>query len=84
MAEEKKAQGLILSLFIECLGSPKRGALIKQMSWALFSGQPQRTALIPLYGDPEAAHGGVSSRIIDRSYRDILSTLLRDDTDTVL
>lgn len=47
---------------------PTRGKQIKQMFWSAFSALPRRSGLIPLFGDPQARRGGVSSRTIEELY----------------
>lgn len=46
------------------------------MFWAAFGGS-RRTGLIPLYGNPESARGGIDRFVIERLYRSILPTLMR-------
>lgn len=57
---------------------PSRGKQVKRMFWAAFCGQPRRSGLIPLDGDPEAPRCGVSSRTIDELYRRVLPTLVHN------
>ena len=45
------------------------GKAVKQMFWAGFSGNGERTQLIPLFGAPESARGGVNGRIIRENYQ---------------
>lgn len=49
---------------------------VKQMFWAAF-GEGTRTGLVPLNGDPEAARGGVSSRVIHDLYAAFLPEIVR-------
>lgn len=58
--------------------TPYKGFQVKQMFGASFSGGPRRTALIPLYGDPNSARGEVNRFVILDLYRRILPTLLID------
>lgn len=51
---------------------------IKQMFWAGIS-HNRRTELIPLEGDPASARQGVSSRVINDLYRNILPGFVRED-----
>src|SRR5699024_7127960 len=53
------------------------GKRVKQMFWAGFS-EELRTALVPLSGDPEAPHNGVSARIIYELYREMLPTIMEE------
>lgn len=46
------------------------------MFWAAFSGIPRKTGLIPLFGNPESARGGVDRFVIEALYRRILPTLI--------
>jgi hypothetical protein len=45
------------------------GKAVKQMFWAGFSGNGERTQLIPLFGAEESARGGVNGRIIYENYQ---------------
>jgi hypothetical protein len=45
------------------------------MLWAVF-GYNRRTELVPLYGDPEAPRGGVSSRVIIALYKAFLPGII--------
>jgi transposase len=57
-------------------GLPTKGKQIKQMFWAAFSGSTRRTGLIPLFGNPESARGGVDRFVIRDLYMRVLPTLL--------
>jgi transposase len=57
-------------------GLPTKGKQTKQMFWAAFSGSIRRTGLIPLFGNPESARGGVDRWVIRDLYLRILPTLL--------
>lgn len=55
-----------------------KGTQVKQMFWAAFSGSTRRTGLIPLYGNPTSARGGVDSTIIRDLYSRVLPTLIEN------
>lgn len=46
------------------------------MFWAAFSGAARRTGLIPLFGNPNSARGGVDRFVIRDLYQRILPTLI--------
>lgn len=48
---------------------------VKQMLWAAF-GHNRRTVLVPLAGDPLAARGGVTSRVIRALYEAFLPSIM--------
>jgi transposase len=48
------------------------------MFWAAFSRSPRKTGLIPLFGNPKSARGGVDRFVIKALYRRILPILLAD------
>jgi transposase len=60
-------------------GLPTKGKQIKQMFWAAFSGSTRRTGLIPLFGNPESARGGVDRFVIRDLYIRVLPTLLANE-----
>lgn len=57
-------------------GLPTQGKQTKQMVWAAFSGSTRRTGLVPLFGNPESARGGIDRFVSRDLYRRILPTLL--------
>lgn len=49
---------------------------VKQMFWAAFSGSGRRTGLIPLFGDPNSGHRGITRWAILDLYQRVLPTLM--------
>jgi transposase len=49
------------------------------MFWAAFSGSPRKTGLIPLFGDPNSARGGVNRFVIHDLYQRMLPILLANN-----
>ena len=45
----------------DCIGGDKNDAKVSQMMWGYFIGGIQGS-LIPIYGDPDAARGGVTAK----------------------
>lgn len=56
---------------------------VKQMFWAAFAGCGRRTGLIPLFGDPNSARGGVNRWVILELYQRVLPTLLNGVEDPI-
>lgn len=59
------------------------GKQLRQMFWASFSGDPRRTALIPLFGHPDSPRGGVNSIRILETYQQWLPTLIYDRSEAI-
>ena len=59
------------------------GKQLRQMFWASFSGDPRRTALIPLFGHPASPRGGVNSMRILETYQQWLPTLIYNRSEAI-